>query len=59
MNFDNFFSICVFEVKLFIAGIPTKMPCLSDFEYLGQPSVHELLSMGDLKNRQNQNFFGF
>ena len=57
MNFHNFFSIYVFEVKLFIAGIPTKMPCLSDSEYPRQPSVHELLSMGDLKNLQNQKLF--
>ena len=57
MNFHNFSSIYVFEVKLFIADIPTKMPCLSDFEYPGQPSVHELLSMGDLENFQNRKLF--
>ena len=57
MNFHNFFSIYVFEVKLFIAGIPTELPCLGDFEYPGQPSVHELLSVGDLENLKNRKLF--
>ena len=49
----QFLQYLYFEVKLFIAGIPTKLPCLCDFEYPGQPSVHELPSMGDLENLQN------
>ena len=57
MNFHNFFRIYIVKVKLLIAGIPTRMPCLSDFEYPGQPSVHELLPMGDLKNLHNQKLF--
>ena len=57
MNFHNFFNICVFEVKLFIASIPAKLPCSGDFEYPAQPSVHELLSMGDLENLQNRKLF--
>ena len=43
MNFWNFFSIYVFEVKESIAGIPTELPCLGDLENLGQLSVQEVL----------------
>ena len=57
MNFHNFFSIYVFEVKLIIAGIPTELPYLGDIEYPGQLSVYELLSMGDLENLQNLKLF--
>ena len=57
LNFHNFFNFYVFEVKLFIAGIPTKLPCLGDFEYPGQPSVLELLSMSDLENLQNRKLY--
>ena len=47
MDFHNFFSIYVFEVKLFIADNPTKLPCLGDFENPGQPSVQEVLWVTD------------
>ena len=57
IHFHKFFSIHVFEVKLSIADIPTKLPCLGDFAYLGKFSVHELLSMGDLGNLQNRKLF--
>ena len=59
MNFHNFSSIYVFEVKLFIAGLPTKLPCLGDFEYLWQPSVHELISMSDFENLRTGSCLGF
>ena len=32
MNFYNFFTIYVFEVREFIFDIPTKLPCSGDFE---------------------------
>ena len=57
MNFYNFFSIYVFEVKLFIAGISTQLPCSGDFEYSGQPSVHELLFTGDLETLYKRKLF--
>ena len=43
MNFSNFFSIYVFEVKESIAGIPTELPCLGDLKNSGQLPVHEVL----------------
>ena len=33
-NFWNFFSIYIFEVKEFIADIPTELPCLGDLKNL-------------------------
>ena len=36
MNFHNFFSIYVFEVKESIADIPTELPCSGDLENPGQ-----------------------
>ena len=41
MNFWNFFSIYVFEVKESIVGIPTDLPCSSDLENLGQLPAQE------------------
>ena len=43
MNFRNFFSIYVSEVKKSIANIPTELPCSGDFENLGQLPVQEVL----------------
>ena len=43
MDFPNFFSIYVFEVKEFIADIPTELLCLSDLENQGQLPVQEVL----------------
>ena len=43
MNFHNFFSIYVFEVKKSIADIPTELPCSGDLENLGQLPVQEVL----------------
>ena len=43
MDFHNFFSIYVFGVKESIADIPTELPCLDDFENLGQLPVWEVL----------------
>ena len=43
INFRNFFSIHVFEVKKSIADIPTELPCLGDLENLGQLPVQEVL----------------
>ena len=39
MNFWNFISIYVFEVKESIAGIPTELPCSADLGNLGQLPV--------------------
>ena len=41
MNFWNFFSIYVFEVKESIAGIPTELPYSSDLENPGRLPVQE------------------
>ena len=52
INFRNFFSIHVFEVKKSISDIPTELPCLGDLENLGQLPVQEvlmILSYGFLK----------
>ena len=43
MNFWNFFSIYVFEVKESISDIPTELPCSSDQKNLGQLPVQEAL----------------
>ena len=43
IDFWNFFSIYVFEVKESIADIPTKLPCLGDLENQGQLPVQEVL----------------
>ena len=43
INFRNFFSIHVFEVKKSISDIPTELPCLGDLENLGQLPVQEVL----------------
>ena len=43
MDFHNFFSIYVFEVKESISDIPTELPCLGDFENPGQLPVQEVL----------------
>ena len=43
VNFHNFFSIHVFEVKESIADIPTQLPCLGDLENQGQLPVQEVL----------------
>ena len=43
MNFWNFSSIYVFEVKESIAGIPTELPCSGDLENPGQLPVQEVL----------------
>ena len=47
VNFHNFFSIHVFEVKESIADIPTELPCLSDLENPGQLPVQEVLKGTD------------
>ena len=39
MDFHNFFSIYVFEVKESISDIPTELPCSSDLENLDQLPV--------------------
>ena len=43
MNFWNFFSIYVFEVKESIVGIPTELPCLGELENPGQLPAQEVL----------------
>ena len=43
INFRNFFSIHVFEVKKSIADIPTELPCLGDLENLGQLPVQNFM----------------
>ena len=43
INFWNFFSIHVFEVKKSIVDIPTELPCLGDLENLGQLPVQKVL----------------
>ena len=43
MDFHNFFSIYVFEVKKSIADIPNELLCLSDLKNLGQLPVQEVL----------------
>ena len=43
MNFHNFVSIHVFEVKKSIADIPTELPCSGDLENSGQLPVQEVL----------------
>ena len=43
MNFRNFFSIHVFEVKESIADIPTELPCSGDLENPGQLPVQQVL----------------
>ena len=43
MNFHNFFSIYVFEVKESIADIPTELPCSGDLENPGKLPEQEVL----------------
>ena len=43
MDFHNFFTIHVFEVREFIADISTELPCLSDLENPGRPPVQQVL----------------
>ena len=43
MDFHNFFSIYVFEVKKSISDIPTELSCSSDLENPGQLPVQEAL----------------
>ena len=43
MNFRNFFTIYVFEVKESISDIPTELPCSGDLENPGQLPVQEVL----------------
>ena len=43
VNFHNFSSIHVFEVKKSIADIPTELPCSGDLKNLGQLPVPEVL----------------
>ena len=43
IDFWNFFTIYVFEVKESIADIPTELPCLSDLENPSQLPVREVL----------------
>ena len=47
MDFHNFLTIYVFEVKESIADIPTKLACLGDLENLGQLPVQEVLKGTD------------
>ena len=47
MNFRNFFTIYVFEVKESISDIPTELPCSGDLENLGQLPVQEVLDGTD------------
>ena len=47
MDFHNFFTIYVFEVKESIADIPTELPCLGDLENPGQLPVQEVLEGTD------------
>ena len=48
LDFHNFFSIYVFEVKESIADIPVKLPCLCDLENLGQLPVQKVLKGTDV-----------
>ena len=43
MDFHNFFSIYVFQVKESISGIHAELSCLGDLENLGQLPVQEVL----------------
>ena len=47
MNFLNFFTIYVFEVKKSIPDIPTELPCSGDLENPGQLPVQEVLEGTD------------
>ena len=47
VNFHNFFSIDVFEVKESNADIPTDLPCSGDLENPGQLPVQEVLEGTD------------
>ena len=47
IDFWNFFTIYVFEVKESIAYIPTELPCLGDLENPGQLPVQEVLEGTD------------
>ena len=48
MDFHNFFSIYVFEVKESIADIPIELPWMVDFKIPGKLSVQEVLKGTDL-----------
>ena len=43
MDFHNFFTIYVFQVKEFMADIHTELPCLSDLKNPSQLPVREVL----------------
>ena len=61
LNFQNFFSIHVFEVKEFISDIPTGLPCLCDLKNQSQLPVYEvmmILSYNSLKFLQYSCFWG-
>ena len=47
MDFHNFFSIYVFEVKESIADIPNELLCSGDLENPGQLPVQEVLEGTD------------
>ena len=47
INFWNFFTIYVFEVREFISDIPTELPCSGDLENPGQLPVQEVLEGTD------------
>ena len=47
MDFHNFFTIYVFEVKESMYDIPTELPCLSDLENPSQLPVQEVLEGTD------------
>ena len=43
MDFNNFFTIYVSEIKESMADIPTELPCLGDIKNPGQLPVQEVL----------------
>ena len=43
IDFHNFFTAYVFEVKKSISDIPTDLPCLGDFTNSGQLPVQKIL----------------
>ena len=43
MNFGNFHTICVFEIRESIADISTEPPCLSNLKNPGKLPVQDVL----------------
>ena len=59
MNFHNFFSIYVFEVKESNTDIPSELPCSGDLENPGHFPVQEVLMILSYKFSKFFHCFGF